>query len=678
MIVATGIGSGLDIESLVTQLVSAEGAPTENRLLTSERNITSSISALAQFKGSLSNLESAISGLDSADIFNKRTASSSDNTAIVASANDSAVEATYEVSVNQLAKSHSLASAAFSSADDAVGEGTLTFRFGTTDYVSPDPGPESYNGFVLNPDTDTATITIDSTNNSLQGLRDSINSADINVSAAIINDGNGFRLLLSSKETGAAQSIEIAVDDSGDGDSIDASGLSRFAFNAGATQLEQTVAAQDSNLSINGIDIISGSNEVNTAVDGVTLFLNELSESDATITVNQDRSAATSAIQSLITNYNNFLNTTEAVSGYDAATETGGPLQGDFTVRSLVSQIRQLITRELDASVGEYTHLSQVGIRSEADGRLSFDQSIYDSAYENNAEDLVGIFTSIGVSSDDSVIFDSAETETVAGNYDINIAQAAGQATLTGSVLGFPLVVDSSNDSFVLSLNEEQSDNLALTQGSYANSDDLAAEIQSRINGDSVFAENGLRVIVAVNSQSGAIEIKSEEYGSDTKLELISADTEFLNVFGFITQTESQGTDVEGTIGGELADGEGQFLTGAEGTAAEGLKLLIDGQTTGSQGAVAYSSGIADQIKGLISIYLDTGGTLDSRIESYEDQIEDIAEQRVQLEARLESIEERFRKQFNSLDGLLARLQTTGNFLTEQLDSLPGPKKQGG
>ncbi len=105
--------------------------------------------------------------------------------------------------------------------------------------------------------------------------------------------------------------------------------------------------------------------------------------------------------------------------------------------------------------------------------------------------------------------------------------------------------------------------------------------------------------------------------------------------------------------------------------------MLLDTQTTGSQGTVAYSSGIADQLKSLINIYLDTGGTLDSRIESYEDQIEDIADQRVQLEARLESIEERFRRQFNNLDSLVARLQTTGNFLTEQLDSLPGPKKQG-
>ena len=145
--------------------------------------------------------------------------------------------------------------------------------------------------------------------------------------------------------------------------------------------------------------------------------------------------------------------------------------------------------------------------------------------------------------------------------------------------------------------------------------------------------------------------------------------------FGFTPQVESQGTDVAGTIGGELADGEGQFLTGAEGTDAEGLRLFLDTQTTGSQGSVAYSSGIADRINGLISVYLDTGGTLDSRIESYEEQIEDIAEQRLQLETRLESIEERFRRQFNALDGLVAQLQSTGNFLTEQLDSLPGPRK---
>lgn len=677
MIVATGVGSGLDIESLVTQLVEAEGAPAGNRLLNSERNITSSISALAQFKGSLSNLESAISGLDSADIFNKRTASSTDNSAIVARASDSAVAASYEVRVNQLAKAHSLASTSYASISDEVGEGTLTLRFGTTDYTSPDPGPEAYDSFVLNPETDTATIVVDSTNNSLEGLRNSINDADINVSASIINDGSGFRLLLTSKQTGADQSIEIAVDDTGDGDNTNASGLSRFAFNASATQLEQTVAAQNSNLSINGIDIIDSSNEITSAVEGVTFFLNDISESEAKVSINEDKSAAVSAIQGLVSSYNNFLNTTEAVSGYNADTKVGGPLQGDFTVRGLVSQVRQLITGELDASVGEFTRLSEVGIRSEADGRLSFDQSIYDAAYENNPSDLVGIFTSIGVPSDGSITYESAESETAAGNYDINITQVASRATLTGSVLSFPLVIDSSNDGFVLSLNEKQSGNLLLTQGSYANGDDLVAELQSRINGDAVFAENGFRVVVELDSSSGAILIQSEEYGADNKIELISADTGFTSAFGFITQTEYEGTDVDGTIGGELADGDGQYLTGAEGTNAEGLRLFTNTQSTGTYGSVAYSSGIADQINSLIGGYLDTGGTLDSRIESYEDQIEDIAVQRERLNARLESIEERFRRQFNALDGLLARLQSTGNFLTEQLDALPGPKKQG-
>lgn len=674
-IVATGIGSGLDIESLVTQLVEAEGAPTENRLFNSELSITSSISALGQFKGSLAGLETAVAGLDSADIFNKRSAISTDNGTIIASAEDSAVASSYKVSVNQLAKSHSLAGSSFSSISDPVGEGTLTIRFGTTDYVPPDPGPESYNSFTLNPDTDIATITIDSSNNSLEGLRDSLNDADINVTAAIINDGSGYRLLLTSKETGAAQSMEIAVDDT-DSDDTDTAGLSRFAFNASATNLEQTVAAQDSNLSINGVDIVDSSNQVTSAVEGVTFFLNDLSESEATITVNQDKSAAISAIQNLVSSYNSFLTTAEAVAGYDPDSGVGGPLQGDFTVRSLVSQVRQMITSEQSGSVGEYQHLSSVGIRSGVDGLLTFDQSIYNEAYANNADDLIGLFTSIGVPSDSAVTYDSAAPETSSGDYAVNLTQVATQATLTGAVLGFPIVVDGSNNSFVLSLNEQQGGNLELTQGSYASASELTAEIQARINGDASFAENGYRVVVDINSSSGAIEIKSEDYGAETKIELISADTGFVSTLGFVTQTEFSGTDVAGTIGGELAVGEGQFLTGGEGSAAEGLKLLIESQTTGAQGTVAYSSGVASRLEGLISLYLDTGGTLDSRIESYEDQIEDINEQRERLAARLDSIETRFRRQFNNLDGLLAQLQTTGNFLSEQLDSLPGPRKQ--
>jgi flagellar hook-associated protein 2 len=125
-----------------------------------------------------------------------------------------------------------------------VGEGTLTFRFGTTDYSPADPGPESYNGFAVNAERDAVTINIDSSNNTVQGVADAINAADAGITAVTVNDGGGVRLLISSEQTGAANSIEISVDDTGDNDDGDNAGLSRLAFNASDNNLSQTTAGR--------------------------------------------------------------------------------------------------------------------------------------------------------------------------------------------------------------------------------------------------------------------------------------------------------------------------------------------------------------------------------------------------------------------------------------------------
>src|SRR5690606_32248453 len=155
-------------------------------------------------------------------------------------AESGAVANTYSMEVSSLAQEHALASAAFDDSNStAIGTGTMTFRFGTGDY---DAGSDSRNGFALNPDSETATITIDSGNNTLTGIMNTINAGKFGVRASIVNDGTGFHLLMSSEATGDKSSLEISVADS-DGNNLDAgsgNGLSNFAFNAQATNMTQT------------------------------------------------------------------------------------------------------------------------------------------------------------------------------------------------------------------------------------------------------------------------------------------------------------------------------------------------------------------------------------------------------------------------------------------------------
>ena len=327
MITATGIGSGLDIEGLVTQLVAAERQATDLRLTRNQAERQQELSALGTLQGALSSLQAGLSGLSSASSFNQIQTTSSDTGALIASGDSDAVPGSYSVAVSQLATPESLASTAFADQDStALGTGTLTIRRGTTDY---DSGTDTYNSFTLNPNADITTITIDDSNNTLEGIRDAINASDTGINATIVNDGSGFRLLLNAEDTGRENSFEITVDDTTDGDNTDNTvGLSRFAFNSAATNLEQTIAAQDAQLTINGLAVSSSSNTISEVVSGVELTLNQVTDSPVSVVVEEDREAAVAAVEQFINSYNAFVNTTNALSSFNPDTQSRRTITG--------------------------------------------------------------------------------------------------------------------------------------------------------------------------------------------------------------------------------------------------------------------------------------------------------------------------------------------------------------
>jgi flagellar capping protein FliD len=168
MITATGLGSGLDISGLVDQLVAAERAGSDLQLSRQQSRYSAKFSALGSLKSSLSSFQSALGSINTLSNYSKNTATSSSTSTIGVTAGSDAVPNSYSISVDQLAESHSLASGTFVDADEsAIGTGTLTIRFGTTDYV---PGTDTYNGFTLNADKNAANIEIDSSNNTLEGV----------------------------------------------------------------------------------------------------------------------------------------------------------------------------------------------------------------------------------------------------------------------------------------------------------------------------------------------------------------------------------------------------------------------------------------------------------------------------------------------------------------------------
>lgn len=663
IITSPGVGSGLDVTSIVSQLVKAEGEVPAIRLDKREAGLQVKLSGYAFIKSSVSALKLALGVLNQQPLYNGRLSTTSDSDITTATTTGEAIPGNFDVTVTALADANTLstdpalAAAKFTSTTDVIGTGSLTFKFGTTTY---DKGSDSYTGFVQNSDRASATINI--TDGSLAGIRDAINDADIGVSASIINDGNYYRLVVASDTTGAENGIQITtVDD--DLDDGDASGLSLLSFNASSNNSEQTVAGIDAQLTINGIAISSASNTVTGSIENVTLNVKALGSS--TITVSRDDNKISSAVQSFVSAYNEFQDTVTNLSGFNASTQVAGTLNGDSLVRSIDSNVKRLLGAPVGDVVGGFSILADIGVTTDADtGKLVIDQSKLDASISSSPEKITALFSAFGENTDTQVIFDSSTGSTVEGNYAVNITQLATQGGLTAAVAANLTITAAVNDSIDVNIDGIIT-TVKLTAGAYTASS-LASEVQSQINNTDAIKNAG--VTVKVTENSGVISITSNRYGSASKVDITSGNG-LIDLVG-IGATTTDGVDVAGTIGGNVATGNGQYLTGTA-SGATGLKLLITGNTTGSRGTVDFKRGIADRIDTYLGQILDDKGIISTTTATVEGNIEDVASDRDSLNIRLASLEDRLRRRYIALDTLISTLQNTSAFLVEQLQSLP-------
>ena len=379
-----GVGSGLDLNSLVDGLLNAERIPVEERLNGRQENLESELSAFGTLAGGVSNLQNSLDTL--VNLTAGRTASSSNSAAMSVIADDDADVSSYSVSVNQLASGQSLAlnpPTPYASSTDVIGTGTLTFT-------------------TTNPDKSPVAITIDSSNNTMEGIRDAINDADFNVNAVIVNDGTGYRLLLSTEDTGAMNALEIAVTDS-DGDSIDNNGLSQLAFNGAASNMLETVAASDAEITVNGLDVTSSTNTFDEFLPGLTLTAKEVTTESFNISVAFDRGAATSAIEGFVEAYNSLKGNMGALTTYNPDTGFAGALNGDSLVRGLESTLFNGLIGQYGESGSAIQSLVNLGIKTDADGKLTIDEDVLNNAIAEDYSGFVSFANTFGDALNSSV-----------------------------------------------------------------------------------------------------------------------------------------------------------------------------------------------------------------------------------------------------------------------------------
>ncbi|MDN3518274.1 flagellar filament capping protein FliD [Aquisalimonas lutea] len=660
-----GVGSGLDIKSIVQQLVQAERAPAQTRIDNQQQRLEAEVSAYGKVKSALSEFQSTVSELRQADSFISNKATSSSD-AISVSADSSAEEGTYAVGVSQLAAAQSAATGAFADRDNVVGTGTLTFRFGdvTTD------ADGNVTDFTQNADRGTRSVEIDTSSNTLSGIRDAVNDADIGIRASIVDDGSGDRLVFSSAETGKDNGflVDVDADDS-------TSDLSRLAFNETNAELEQTREGLDAQLSVDGLAITRSSNSIDDLFQGVTLDLQETTTSDAEISISRDSDQARSQVEGFVEAFNTLQGQIAKLTGYNAETEQAGPLNGDSAVRGIIDSLRNELTSRVEVLEGRPVRaMADIGVLTKRDGSLELDSDRLDSALEQDPEAVTALFSAKGIVEGDGFSFESSRSTTEPGEYAIQVDSLAtrgvyqGDGVLPGDFSANPVEVQDGDNTFEISVDGTRSETISIRPGTYDNGDELAREIQSVINGDDNLVDNDREVFVDYNAGANRFDIRSQRYGSESTVNIVAADAGVANDLGLSVADGTAGTDVQGSIDGAAAEGFGQYLTAQSGP-AEGLKVQVDGGQTGELGSVLFSRGIMSALDSRLDDLIGADGSLDSRTSSLNNRLDGLEEDRADLDDRMARVEERYTRQFSSMDSLVAELQRTGNFLQQQLGS---------
>ncbi|TCS39193.1 flagellar hook-associated protein 2 [Paucimonas lemoignei] len=660
-----GIGSNLDINSIVSQLMMIEQQPL-TKIAKQEASYQAKLSAIGSIKSALSSFQTAVNGLSDISKFQATKVTAGDTAVASATGSGSATPGTYALEVAKLAQAQKLASAGQSSTSAAIGTGTITIDFGTISGGSFDSVTGKYTGasFASN-GAGSKTITIGSGDNSLAGIRDAINKAGIGVTANIVNDGgtSPYRLVLSNAATGQANSMKISV--TGD------AGLQALlnhdpAAEPASQAFTETVTAQNAEFKVDGVSISKPGNSVNDVIQGVTLSLYKTNAGSPTnITVARDTSAVSGAVGQFVAAYNKINATLNQLSAYDPETKTAAVLNGDATLRSIQTQIRGVLGTAVENNSGAFNRLSDIGVALNKDGTLALDNAKLQKAMEKNFSDIADLFAATGKASDSLISYTGSTSKTGAGSYSINITQLATQGRTVGQGAA-GLTIDASNDTLEVKL-DGVTTTIKLSQATYANATALAAEIQGKINGASEFSAAG--ATVKVSSAGGILSIVSDRYGSASNVEIVSGNG-LANLLGG-GQTATTGLDVAGTLNGVAATGAGQTLTGAKGSPTEGLKLTITGGALGDRGTINLSRGYASKFDSLLTSLLDTKGPLTSRTDGLNATLKSLSDQKERISDRLIDIEKRYRAQFTALDVAIASMSQTSNYLAQQLANLP-------
>ena len=367
-----GLGSGLDIASLVTKLVAAEKAPRQAQITREQTSTVTEISALATLKGAMSTFNDALSGLKTADVFSGRAANASDPDIFTANASTAALSGSYDIEVESLASAHQIASNGFvGGASGDVGTGTITIGTGGKSF----------------------SVTIDDSHKTLSQIRDAINTATDNngqVRATIVSAADGAHLMLTAQTTGANSLISVGV--------ADATGtLGNLAYSnpSNTGNYVQKHEALDAVVYVAGFKHTSATNTITDAIEGVTITAVKADDDQThTLTISNDTNGTTAKIKKFVDSYNALESQIAKLRAYDPQTKIAGPLLGDALLRGIETDIRSKLSSAVGGLTGNYQSLASIGISTNKDGTLALDSDKLAKALSADYDGVAKLFGS--------------------------------------------------------------------------------------------------------------------------------------------------------------------------------------------------------------------------------------------------------------------------------------------
>lgn len=642
----TGLSTGIDTQKIIDGLTAInQGRVTQ--LEAKRDRFTLQQSTFAALQGTLFDLQSKLTNLSRsvAGAFDGRKATSSDENALAAAASTSATPGTYSLTVVGLAQAQQTASAGFADPAARIKEGTLELRVGSAAGV---------------------TVTIDSRNNTLQGLADAVNAAGSDVKASVINDGSAtpYRLVLSSTRTGAANTIQVTNNlTAGTGAAIDPL----------ATTLQ---AARDAEVKLGSgagaVTVLNPTNQLNALIPGVSLNLKQADPAKAvTVTVAADTGAASKAVQDFVASYNAVVDFIDKRDDFNADTGQAGVLLGNREAANLESDLTAALTTVVGGVKADMNRLSSLGVTFTDKGRLEVNTAKLDQALGGQVtgvtlDDVKRMFALTGASNNPGVgfVLGTTKTKPTTTPYQVNVTAPATRAAVTATnALAGSVVISPPDTALSIKLNGLAAVGITIEPGTYTPAQ-VANLLQQGINTNPALAANPVAVALDPDNK---LTIKSQLYGSSSKVEFAGGGA--LAALGFTGTETATGQNVAGNfvVNGqtETATGSGQVLTGAAGNKnTEGLQVR-SGLAAAGSADLTVTQGLAARLNQVLSKYLDTGnGRLSVLDKQFEAQVDAVDEQIARQNALVDGQKERLALRFAAMEQAVNNLKGVQSSLT--------------